>query len=200
MIKIRSINQEDCYSIACLHLNYLSTNFSGKAGSNILAIYYSAMIDKKGAVCYVAENSEKEIVGFIGGVWNKQYLRQRMLRKSIVPLIVLGMIQVYKKPEFFLSLFDRILKYRTIEALESKGYELRPIVVKKNIQCSGIGKQLIQCLLQDAMIRGYKKVHLFTENDNFAARKLYYKTGFSEISKIQIGNNYYIYCDIMVVN
>jgi ribosomal-protein-alanine N-acetyltransferase len=58
------------------------------------------------------------------------------------------------------------------------GYELRPIVVAPVVRRTGIGVQLIEMLLADAVQRGFDRVLLAVQAGNVAAAALYRRAGF----------------------
>jgi len=61
-----------------------------------------------------------------------------------------------------------------------KYYELRPIAVALTNRRSGLGYQLVQKLIDDARSRGYEIIHLYTEQDNLSAQRLYERAGFKQ--------------------
>lgn len=66
--------------------------------------------------------------------------------------------------------------------------EIMNIVVKKNCRGKGIGKMLLQKMLENAKNDGAQEIFLEVNENNKVARQLYQNTGFSEVGKRK---NYY---------
>jgi ribosomal protein S18 acetylase RimI-like enzyme len=66
--------------------------------------------------------------------------------------------------------------------LDSKICEMKRLFVKENYKGKGIGKKLVEIIINEAKVKGYKKMRLDTLKTMENAITLYYKTGFYEIA------------------
>jgi len=83
--------------------------------------------------------------------------------------------------------FDLIPENET----ESGEFYLDTVSVAVNHQGKGIGRKLIEAMIQFAQKKGFKKVGLLVDVENPSAKKLYEKVGFKVIkTKKLMGGNY----------
>lgn len=61
--------------------------------------------------------------------------------------------------------------------------ELANLAVAPTARAQGIGKSLLDCMLQDAAARGTSRVYLEVRESNKAARQLYATRGFEEVGR-----------------
>lgn len=182
MAQIDYLQESDCNKVAALHLMHLRTSFTGQAGKELLACYYRAVVRQVGACGYVAKEND-EIEGFVCGVWQPSALRNILLRSQWLGLGWWAVWQVLSNPRFALDSLSRI-RFSLQIPHETRGYELRPIVVAPIARGSGVAQLLLNTLLKDAAQRGYKCIYLHTEEDNALAKSFYKKTGFKEVGKV----------------
>ncbi len=187
MIEIRPFKLNDCISVAEAHANYLTTPFRGKAGIQLLKIYYEGIAHQMGGVGFLAVNDGK-FSGFVCGIWDRPLIRRSLLKRW-VKLAFYGIRQSWQVPTIIPGLLPRILNPFTTNVLKFEGYELRPMVVLPEYRGQGIANHLMLHLLNDAKRRGFKQVFLIVEINNFIAEKLYTRSGFKFEKQINISGN-----------
>lgn len=192
MVRIAPLAPQHLKSVAQLHIRYLRTQYRGYAGRQLLTCYYDAMLNSGAACGYVAVELNK-VAGFVCGVWDSDALRSTLLKKNFVHLVLWGSLQVLTHPSVCVQLLRRLsgLSQALGRSPESE-YELRPIVVEKQFQGTGVAGQLVNRIIQDAALRGYKRLYLITESDNFSANAFYRKMEFTHTGNYQIGTTTYL--------
>jgi GNAT superfamily N-acetyltransferase len=187
MLEIRTLRSEDCISVAEAHINYLTTPFRGKAGVQLLKIYYEVIAEGMGGIGFVAFKDE-QIVGFVCGIWDRPAIKRALLKRWD-KLVIYGVRQSLQIPKVTPGFIRRLLNPQTTNIIRIEGYELRPMVVIPDYRGQGIADQLALRLLNDAKQRGFKQVFLVVENNNFVAEKLYTKLGFTFERQIDVAGN-----------
>lgn len=179
IIEIKKLENIYIDTITRLHISNLRTPFRGTVGIMLLQLYYRGVLFENGSVGYIGL-VDGECHGFVCGVWDSKLLKHQILSNNLVRLIFWTGLLCIISPKYILNLFNRLLdkknRYTNIH-----GYELRPIVVDPQTRGTGLAGLLVDRLVEDANSRGYRKMHLYVEDDNLIARKFYSKKGFSEI-------------------
>jgi ribosomal protein S18 acetylase RimI-like enzyme len=168
--------------VAQFHQAFLRTPLKGYAGLYLLKIYYIALSRSNGGIIFVADD-EEHVVGYICGLWDDRSVRQYLIKNYWLSLMWFGGVSLLTQKGMFNNLVNRLISREhkdNIKELKS-GYELRPIVVHPDVRGSGVAAQLFDQLREDALVRGYKTIFLYTEEDNYAAQKFYLKQGFKTI-------------------
>lgn len=192
-MKIRPIEIADSAAVAKLHIRNLRTNFSGHPGLQLLQLYYKAIAGGMGGCGFVAEQSNC-VIGFVCGIWDQKSLRRYLFTKYLIALGFWGAIQILFRPTLLLSMMKRFRPEEADDNNNLEGYELRPIVVSKEARGTGAAVGLVERLIKDAAQRGYRKMHLITEQENVAAQKFYQKVGFKEVGSFsRLGTLYLQY-------
>lgn len=68
-----------------------------------------------------------------------------------------------------------------IRKIEKNVCEMKRLFVKDNYKGKGIGKKLVEKIMEEAKIKNYHKIRLDTSNTMQAALGIYYKFGFYDI-------------------
>lgn len=181
MIFIQPMREEDCQTVARLHLNNLRTELRGLPGLNLLERYYRALTASRGGSGYVAKKNN-QLVGFICGVWDANNVRQVLFRNNLAALFYWGLVHLLSNPRMFRQFWKQL---RGHGRFPEEGYELRPIAVDRGARKAGVGKMLLEAILLDARQRGFTQIYLFTEEDNEEANEFYQHTGFQLMGKIK---------------
>lgn len=183
-MEIYPLTSEVCDQVAHLHMLYLPTSFSGRAGHKLLCEYYYAVCTHRGANGFVAFDN-KTLMGFVCGIWDAGELRAVLLRNRLLRLGWWGIYQVLAHPSLIGDFIHRLrIDQGSVQPKEKKGQnrqiELRPIVVAPTARGTGLALQLVRQLITDARYRGFYSMFLYTEPENIGARKLYIKAGFHQ--------------------
>lgn len=92
----------------------------------------------------------------------------------------------YSKPDgrlFLISVDGQIAGCAALRKLSGEICEMKRLFARRNFRGSGLGKMLIEKLIEEARLIGYKKIRLDTLPDKMpSAVKLYKFYGFYEIS------------------
>ena len=89
--------------------------------------------------------------------------------------------QKYKEPEgtFIIAKTNNIIIGCVgIRKMENKICEMKRLFVNDNYKGKGIGKKLVEKIIEEAKIKNYKKIRLDTLNTMKTALDIYYKNGF----------------------
>ena len=189
---IRRLQPEDGTAIATLHQEALRSRMTGSTGRKLLSVYYRALALGKGGCGYVAISSDGEVLGFVCGIWDSASVRGNLMRAHWSRLAVLGGLYVLSRPKILPDVLRRVSSRSTEKEAShaSADYELRPIAVRRDRQGSGVADQLMQRLLEDARVRGFRSVILKTETDNGRANSFYVRQGFA-VERMANGYNHY---------
>lgn len=194
MIDIVPLKASHARPIAQLHMENLNTNFSGRAGFELLRLYYETIAKEAGGCGYVAMD-QNEIMGFVCGIWSVRELRRNLLLSHGLLLALWGTAQFLMRPVLFL---DFLARFRSSDLADDSStgnhplYELRPIVVISRMRRSGLGRQLVKRLIDDARSRGYDAICLYTEQENETAQNFYERLGFSEVGRLNRNSGRYL--------
>jgi ribosomal protein S18 acetylase RimI-like enzyme len=191
MIEILPMRAQHAGQVARLHMENLQTHFRGRAGRELLSLYYATMADELGGCGYIAL-FDNQVTGYVCGIWDASDLKRHLLRRFGARVLFWGIVQLVTYPSL---LKDILLRVRTggISAVPIElGYELRPIVVSTIKRGTGLANLLTTRLLEDASERGFSVVHLYTEEENSIARRFYLRVGFSEIGLVERLGRHYI--------
>jgi len=177
MIVVVPMERSHTQQVALLHLNHLSTPFHGRAGRELLALYYATLAEGHGGCGYVAV-SERQVVGYVCGVWDATQVERQFMRRYGLQAALWGLQQILTYPRLLLRMIGRQRGVGRSPAKQDVGYELRPIVVVPDTRGTGLATQLLKVLLVDAARRGFSSVHLVAEQDDGRANAFYRKSGF----------------------
>jgi ribosomal protein S18 acetylase RimI-like enzyme len=179
MMEIVPLMTSHAASVARLHIEHLSTAFSGEPGRRLLTAYYRTVARGEGACGYIAQIGT-EIVGYVCGVWDPVLVRQALFRRELIGVFVWGVAQIAVKPTLAFQLLTRVRGIDQADSMISVGYELRPIVLSPAWRGRGVAEKLVMVLLDDARRRSFDHIHLYADSDNYAAIRFYNKMGFTQ--------------------
>jgi len=201
VIDIIPMKADHVGQVAQLHLKSLQTRFSGRAGIELLKLYYETVTKEIGGCGYVAI-CQSEVMGFVCGIWDVRKLRNKLFLDHLFLFAVWGVIQVLGQPKVIVDFLARFKSSYFKAGLSNDNhciyYELRPIVVSPAIRRAGLGQQLVKRLISDARLRGYESIHLYTELDNEVASNFYKNVGFKEVGRPIRGSGQYILFELKI--
>lgn len=175
-VKIELMGEEHISEVVKLHIENFPTDFSGFPGEKLLTLYYVAIIHGSGAVGYVL-TVDKQMIGYVCGVWDAKRLNTFLYRQHGVALIFWSFFQIIVTPKWVKSLIIRFSS-QPENQVSLTGYELRPIVINPAVRSKGYGSILTNYLKKDAQKRGFDRIYLVVENGNHRAQDFYLKNGF----------------------
>jgi ribosomal protein S18 acetylase RimI-like enzyme len=90
----------------------------------------------------------------------------------------------YKSPdgEFIIAKEnEKVIGCVAIKKLDDKTCEMKRLFVKDEYKMKGVGKKLVEKIIEESRIKKYERMRLDTLNTMEAALNIYYKNGFCEI-------------------
>jgi ribosomal protein S18 acetylase RimI-like enzyme len=90
----------------------------------------------------------------------------------------------YKEPEgafIIAKVNSNIVGCVGIRKIENKICEMKRLFVNDNYKGKGIGKKLVEIIIEEAKMKNYEKIRLDTLSTMESALKIYYKNGFNKI-------------------
>jgi N-acetylglutamate synthase-like GNAT family acetyltransferase len=90
----------------------------------------------------------------------------------------------YKEPggAFYIAKYgNNIIGCVGLKKLDTEICEMKRLFVNDNYKGKGIGKKLVEIIINEGKIKDYKKIRLDTINTMETALKIYYKYGFYKI-------------------
>jgi ribosomal protein S18 acetylase RimI-like enzyme len=195
-IIIRPFKTKDLPEIANLHLKYLSTNFCTRRHSVKLLSFYYQSLSEAGQISYVAE-VKGDVAGFVCVLISPKavYLHQirKYFLKSLLNISEMIACKICHNPavnlRFFMSHLQNLLGNRQNSALSQQKDglpELRPIVVRPDLQGTSVARSLMAAAENDLRARGISRYFLWVENYNLRAVNFYRRIGF--IAKEEVEN------------
>ncbi len=166
--------------MAAIHCRQIPWGLLSQMGPEFVAIFYAALIRSVLGFAFVAEDDD-EIIGFASGVmhWRKfyrEFLRHHALQAARV--LMLGIRR---------GRWSRLLETtRYAASKELPPAELVSIAVEPTARASGIGAELVDCILQEFAARRAQWVRVTAGDANSAANRLYAKMGFRLHSRVEI--------------
>ena len=195
MVEFEPIAQKYAREIAALHIEGIGTGFISSLGIDFVTALYEAISEDKSSFGLVAEEDRK-VVGFVAFTTNINRLYKSVIfRKGIrFALMLAGKVFSFSSlKKIIVTLFYPA----RIKKLELPRAELLSIVVAKEAQGKGLGRQLLQKGLAECAKRKIDEVKVLVGADNKPANELYQKCGLKLVGKI---NNHGILSNVYVAD
>ncbi len=166
--------------MAALHCRQIPWGLLSQLGPEFVVTFYAALIRSTLGFAFVAED-ENQLMGFASGVmhWRKfyrEFLRGHALQAARA--LMLGV-----RHGRWWRLFETT-RYAASRALPPA--ELVSIAVEPTARASGIGAELVGCILKEFAARRAQWVRVTAGDTNSAANRLYAKMGFRLHSRVEI--------------
>lgn len=171
--------EADTPSVVRIHVASFSGFFLSFLGPRFLSLLYNETIRENGAVCLVAENDLKQVVGFVVGVVNQVGFYNRLVRKRWLAFAMAAFPTAVLHPRVIPRLTRALLYGQRAEKAVSRAL-LMSIAVSPNQQGVGVGTVLISRFLGVIAESHVECVSLTTDRDhNEATNRFYQRHGFS---------------------
>ncbi|MBU0576921.1 GNAT family N-acetyltransferase [Patescibacteria group bacterium] len=184
---IRDIQAQDTEEVARIHIEAIATGFISSLGLNFVGTLYREICNSEVGFGYVAEENSK-VIGFITGAMDVSKLYKEIVFKKgflfIMPLI---------KYFFRLATLKRIAESLFYPYRVKNDYckaEILAVGVKKEHRGKGVGKKLMEAVIEGFRKRGIKEVKALTHDENEPSNQYYLNQGFKPIGKIKHHENY----------
>ena len=167
--------------VVAAHLDSFPEAFLTFLGSGFLAVLYEGAIASPyglGVVALGQENGEHMVLGFAVGMLNPAAFYRRLLRKQGWRFAWAALSGVVRRPQIILRLLRARRSPYQVAAGDSIA-TLGSIGVRLEYQGYGLGSQLVRGFLEQAQVRGVRRVNLTTDAvDNNAVNAFYGRLGF----------------------
>ena len=181
-VHVREARPEDAPAIAELHEAMIGSGFLSSLGSRFLNHLYAALIEFDSEAVYVAEG-DGGVVGFIAGTTDtggfyRSFIIRRGFRAgfAVIPSLL--------KPRTWKSLWETF-RYGSTHPARAHS-ELLSMAVAPKARGGGVGRRLVENLLQEARERDIEAMSVVVGASNSAAIGLYESCGFGSPRVIEI--------------
>ena len=192
---LRKADKYDSKCVALLHKEGIPSGFLSTLDTDLLSKLYITIIDE--GLCFVYLSGDTP-AGFVSCSMNSKALYRNIVFRNFFSLLPLMMRQVFKLSFIKRSIESFLIPYKTAK-VDNKAKddlpELLSIVVSKDIQAKGLGKELLDALENELKQRNVKSYKVLAGDNLVSANKFYLKNGFVlkeklELHKGQISNIY----------
>lgn len=180
-VTVRQGGIADAAAVARLHASQIADGFLSSLGPRFLARLYRRICRQHNSFLLVAEESGR-IVGFVAGAVGTRRLFAAFLVRDAIPALLAS-------PWRIVSSAPRVLETlrhgQDGTGPEGDG-ELLAIAVDPGRRGSGIGRRLVDALLDEMDRRGVPTVEVVVGADNAVALSIYGASGFTEVRRFEL--------------
>lgn len=182
-VAFTSLQPEHASQVAILHKEGIPTGFLSSLGPEFLEELYRSISQSPEGFGFVV-SVDNQIAGFVAFCSNLRSLYKDILRgKTLKFLWVLTPKLISWK--VLKKVIENIIYPGKTEKLNLPSAELLSIVVLANHQGKGFARKLIEMGFQECSRRNITHVKVLVAESNLLANRLYQKTGFQFITKIE---------------
>ena len=186
--KIRKANLNDAINCAGIHQQEIKTGFLSQLGIQFLVMLYEAIVVTQHACCFVVEDENGKVIGFIAGCFNtSKFYKEFLIKYGFKAILILFPNMV--KPVMLKKIFE-IVKYPFMPKDKSKTNdpeaELLSIAVEAYAKGTGVSHELAHTLFNELKDRKIKNIKVVVNDGNSRANKFYKGLGFELHSIISI--------------
>lgn len=168
---------KDVQQIVEVHLKSFPGFFLTYLGYGFLSVFYSASINDKTSIAYVAEDNNK-IIGFVLGTKEPKGYYSRLLKQNWGRFGLASIWPLIKRPSIAPRLL-RAYKMPSINKDYSDNVKLMSLAVTPDAQGRGIGKELVKAFIKGSLKHGASLIYLTTDKeDNEYVNRFYLSQGF----------------------
>jgi ribosomal protein S18 acetylase RimI-like enzyme len=179
-VRIRKAQPEDSRAIAALHARQIPWGLLSRLGEEFVGNFYEALFRSPFGFGFLAEENGR-LLGFATGVvdWRpfyKTFLRSRL--GLAVRALISGLGE---------GRWRRLLetsRYAASDGLPPA--ELVSIALEPDARGSGVGKDLVHCVLEEFSARRVNAVRVTAGSTNAPANRLYERAGFRLYGNVEI--------------
>ena len=173
---IAAMQPQQIAEVAKLHAEGIATGFISSLGPTFIRQLYRGIISCPSAFCLVARQNS-QVLGFVTAAESVGKLyKSVILRRG---LLMLGpLLRFAFSPRTIRKIFQTLL-YPSRTSKEYPSAEILSVVVAPVARRKGIGRKLMQAVLQEFSRRGVPAIKLAVAADNEPANQYYLKEGFA---------------------
>lgn len=177
--EIRLIRVGDVPAVVKVHLASFPGFFLSFLGPRFLSIFYSGICSAPEGIAFVYLNADGMPIGFVAGTSDPGGFYTRLLKRDWLKFALASIVPILKKPSV-IARIARAVSHPSGNPIGNKVAGLFSIGVLPELQNFGAGKLLVRTFMNEASLRGCKRVFLTTDRDNNeAVNNFYARLGFT---------------------
>jgi glycosyltransferase involved in cell wall biosynthesis/ribosomal protein S18 acetylase RimI-like enzyme len=180
--RVRLARPQDAPALARLHIHSLPEGFLSSLGERFLRVFYAALARDKGAITLVADGDEG-VIGFAAGVASVGDFYRRFFVRRAIPAAIAAAHHLWHPK--MLSRAWETARY----ARDTGDYpeaELISIGIADSRRGRGLGRQLLEGVLEGLREKGVREVRVMVGADNDPANEFYSRMGFRALGSIPV--------------
>jgi hypothetical protein len=155
-------------ALAKLHMQVMPDFFLASLGEGFLTTYYKVVLRYPETICLLAEDENKNILGFVLGREKAKGYLKRILKSSLFTFVIEGIKLLFIKPKSLIRLvrnLDKISKDSSISDTQNYA-EIGLIGVSPELKGQGIGHKLFEGFIGILKERNVANLSLTTDMDD----------------------------------
>ena len=160
--------QNENRALAKLHMQVMPDFFLASLGEGFLTTYYKVVLRHPETICLLAEDENKNILGFVLGREKAKGYLKRILKSSLFTFVIEGIKLLFIKPKSLIRLvrnLDKISKDSSISDTQNYA-EIGLIGVSPELKGQGIGHKLFEGFIGILKERNVANLSLTTDMDD----------------------------------
>jgi colanic acid biosynthesis glycosyl transferase WcaI len=187
MIHSKQLEEEDAGSVADLHEKAFRDFFLTRLGSRFLQQFYKALVLRNDTICQGYWDDTNKLVGFFVANYSHKGFYKDLGKKNLFS---------FAKSSFYVFLLNPLLLVRLAKSFSANNQSiaindypyLMSICVSPEFQNEGLGKRMIQDLINLLRNRGFMGIYLTTDAEgNEATNAFYRKNDFTVAGEVYQG-------------
>ena len=165
---IRKVEVNENRALAKLHMQVMPDFFLASLGEGFLTTYYKVVLRYPETICLLAEDENKNILGFVLGREKAKGYLKRILKSSLFTFVIEGIKLLFIKPKSLIRLvrnLDKISKDSSISDTQNYA-EIGLIGVSPELTGQGIGHKLFEGFIGILKERNVANLSLTTDMDD----------------------------------
>ena len=165
---IRKVEVNENRALAKLHMQVMPDFFLASLGEGFLTTYYKVVLRYPETICLLAEDENKNILGFVLGREKAKGYLKRILKSSLFTFVIEGIKLLFIKPKSLIRLvrnLDKISKDSSISDTQNYA-EIGLIGVSPELKGQGIGHKLFEGFIGIRKERNVANLSLTTDMDD----------------------------------
>lgn len=174
------IPAEDIEAVIKVHNSAFKGFFLTELGPDFLKLYYHSVAKAPDGILIGAYHNDR-LIGFCAACTECSGFNTRLIKSNIIRFGLISLKLLFTRPKALIRLSKNLTKKGSV-ADDGHYAELMSIAVDKEIQNSGAGKAMMDCLEKTLKQRNVARLSLTTDklnNDNTLA--FYEKRGFQQM-------------------
>lgn len=165
---IRKVEVNENRALAKLHMQVMPDFFLASLGEGFLTTYYKVVLRHPETICLLAEDENKNILGFVLGREKAKGYLKRILKSSLFTFVIEGIKLLFIKPKSLIRLvrnLDKVSKDSSISDTQNYA-EIGLIGVSPELKGQGIGHKLFEGFIGILKERNVANLSLTTDMDD----------------------------------